>query len=117
MTNAYILDWAMDGYGQLKMDLNEGQFQYEEESGTNHIRVSVSLDKLKNFVSIVQKHLSAPCNYVDIQFPDEGITVIIFSQKIFKITNSEQNNQAKQWAIGQGLPVEQANWGISYHTQ
>jgi hypothetical protein len=63
---------------------------------------------------LCQQHLNAPFNYVDLQFPAEKQTVIVFRGKTFVITSLEENAQAVQWALAQGLPEAQADWATSF---
>ena len=108
--NAYILDWTMNDYKVLKKKLDDQEFVSENETGTKHIRVSVPFDQIDTFASIVQQHLNAPCNYVDVQFQDKKTTVVIFIEKVFFIKDADKNNEVKKWAIEKGLPPKQADW-------
>lgn len=112
--NAFILDWTMDDYEQLKEELTEAQFSFKPEDETRHIRVAVPFERVGAFAKRCQKHLNKPINYVDIQYPVQKITVIIFQSMMHQITNSEENEKVKGWAIKMGLPPEQADWGTSF---
>lgn len=112
--NAYILDWTMNEYEQLLARLEEHNFLYQKEPDNNHVRVDVPFYKINDFADIVQTHLNAPFNYVDIQYSHEMKTVVIFQNKHFLIENDQQNEKVKNWAINIGLPVEQADWDKSY---
>ena len=112
--NAYILDWTMNEYDKLKQKLTEQGFVFKKEENNEHVRVAVPFEKINGFSQIVQAHLNATHNYVDIQYPDKKQTVVIFQEKQYNITNDQENEEAKQWAISIGLPVEQADWPTSY---
>ena len=112
--NAYILDWTMDDYDGLRATLSEAGFVFERESPDEHIRVSVPFARVEAFAQLCQAHLNVPYNYVDIQYPDEEKTVIIFQQARFIIADIEENRRVQQWAIAQGLPPAQADWGVSF---
>ena len=113
-TNAFILDWTMDDYGGLLQALIEARFSYRKETGTEHVRVEVPHGRVTEYASLCQSHLNAPFNYVDVQFPAERQTVIVFRQKVFINANMEENAQAVQWALAQGLPEAQADWPTSF---
>lgn len=112
--NAYILDWAMDDYEGLKQELSKSGLAFTKENDVEHIRVQVPIEKVGSFAQITQKHLNAPQNYIDLQFPENKKTLVIFRDKIFTITNDADNEEAKGWAISIGLPKEQANWATSF---
>jgi hypothetical protein len=112
--NAYILDWTMDEYEQLLTQLERLGFFFQKDHDSNHVRVNVPFSKVNDFADLVQAHLNAPFNYVDIQFPQEKKTVVIFQGKHFTIENDQQNEEVINWAINLGLPTEQAKWGKSY---
>jgi hypothetical protein len=114
MFNAFIVDWTMDRYEELKTELTEAEFAFEHEEDTEHIRVAVPFNRVSAFGALCQKHLNSPINYVDIQYPVHKITAIIFQGAIHFITNQVENDQLKAWANAQGLTPEQAEWGISY---
>jgi hypothetical protein len=112
--NAYILDWTMDDYPLLKQELADARFEFVRDGDTDHIRVNVPYVRLEQFAAITRPYFNAPFNYIDLQFPAEKKTVIIFQERIYLIEDDEQNEQAKMWAIAQGLPPEQADWPTSY---
>lgn len=112
--NTYILDWTMNEYERLLTRLKDEGFGFQKESGKEHVRVAVPFSFVDDFASLVQEHLDAPYNYVDIQYPDEKKTVVIFQNKKFVIENEQQNEVAKKWAIDLGLPKEQADWAVSF---
>ncbi|MBI2410397.1 MAG: hypothetical protein HYV32_00680 [Candidatus Kerfeldbacteria bacterium] len=114
ITNAYILDWTMNEYNKLLAQLKEENFEVIPEKNSEDVRVAVPFSRVDDFADRVMEHLNAPYNYVDIQYPIEKTTVVIFQQKKLFITNEVDNNAAKKWAIDQGLPVEQADWATSY---
>jgi len=114
MFNAYVLDWTMDGFDQFKQELMDASFPFDRETGSANIRVAVPLARVQEFAALCQKRLNAPYNYVDIQYPDEHKTVIIFRGKTFIITSHEENERVRQWAIGLGLPPEQSDWSTSF---
>jgi hypothetical protein len=111
--NAYILDWTMDEYDSLKQELSDSEFEFEQEEGKGHIKVTVPFDKKDDFGRIVENHLTVP-NYVDIQFPEEKTTVVVFQNNTFTINNQEKNEEIRKWAIEQGLPEEQADWVTNF---
>lgn len=113
MTNAYILSRTMDEYPRLLASLKDNGFLFVPDTKGN-IRIDVPFSLLEDFAFLVQPHLNAPYNYVDIQYREEKKTVLIFKDKRFTIENSEQNRVAREWAIDQWLPPEQADWPISF---
>jgi hypothetical protein len=112
--NAYILDWTMNNYAQLKEKLTDSNFAYVEEGESEHIRVAVPFERIEMFALLCQTHINSPDSYVDIQYPKERKTVVIFQQEIFVISSKEENDKVKKWAIDLGLPPEQAEWATSY---
>lgn len=104
----------MKDYEDLKQNLLKASFDFVKENDTEHIRVDVPIEKVDSFAKITQKHLNAPQNYIDLQFPENKKTLVIFRDKIFTITNNTENKEAKKWAISIGLPKEQADWAISF---
>ena len=108
--NAYILDWTMNEYGRLLAQLKELGFDFQKEEDKEHVRVDVPFFRWEEFANLVQQHLNAPYNYVDISYPKENKLMIIFGAKKFVISNNEENEAAKKWAINQGLPPAQADW-------
>ena len=108
--NAYILDWTMNEYGRLLAQLKEQSFDFQKEEDKEHVRVAVPFFRWEEFANMVQSHINAPYNYVDISYPDENKLIIIFGTKKFVITNIKENEIAKKWAIDQGLPTAQADW-------
>ena len=113
-SNAYVLDWTMDDYDLLKQELSRAGFSYHPDEDTNDIRVTIPFERVQEAAAILQPHLDAPCNYVDVQYPVERRTVIIFREKVFTIASKAENDVAVAWALGQGLPREQADWGVSF---
>jgi len=112
--NAYILDWSMDNYAQLRQELAKANFTFEQEEKSEHIRVAVPFRSVNEFASLCQAHLNSPFNYVDIQYPNEKKTIIIFKQETFVISSREENERVKAWAIRMGLPAAQADWATSF---
>jgi hypothetical protein len=112
--NAYIVDWTMDEFARFKQELAAASFPFTGESGSGNIRVTVPFERVQEFAVLCQKRLNAPFNYVDIQYPGEHQTVIVFRAKTFIITSREENERVRQWAIGMGLPPEQSDWGTSF---
>ena len=112
--NAYILDWTTKEYEMLKQKLKKANFDFIKEKNKLHIRVRVSFDRVEEFSSIVKSHLNAEYNYVDIQFPHEKKTVIVFSGELAFISNPTENEAVRKWAIAKGLPPKQADWRTSY---
>jgi hypothetical protein len=112
--NAYILDWTMDGFARLKQELAAASFPFVEEDGSGNIRVAVPFQRMQEFAALCQKRLNAPFNYVDIQYPGERQTVIVFRANTFIITSHDENERVRQWAIGLGLPPEQSDWRTSF---
>ncbi|HEX2909141.1 MAG TPA: hypothetical protein VHO69_19865 [Phototrophicaceae bacterium] len=114
-TNAYILDWTLTDYAEVKQALIDIAFWFElEREDSKHLRVAVPYPRVDEFAALVRRYLNAPCNYVDVQYPDRQCTVLIFKAKKFVITSAEENEQAKIWALAQGLPPEQADWPMSF---
>ena len=111
--NAFILDWTMDNYRQLKTKLLKYGFAFVPEAGCRHIRVAVPWNYVAEFSALCQEHLNQPCNYVDIQFPVEKTTVVVFQAKTFFVKSMRENEQVRQWALAQGLPVQQADWPVA----
>ena len=89
--NAYILDWTMNEYKRLLTQLKEQNLLFQKEADEEHVRVEVPSSRIDEFAEIVQAHLNAPFNYVDVQYPHEKKTVVIFQSKRFVIENDEQN--------------------------
>jgi hypothetical protein len=112
MFNAYVLDWTMNDYSALKAALDAAGIALQPEG--EHIRLSIPFERLREITQLLQAHLNARYNYVDIQFPQLNTTVIVFQQRIFTIRSATENAEAQQWAIAQGLPPAQADWGTSY---
>ncbi len=112
--NAYVLDWTMDNYDLLKQELSRAGFSYRPEGDTNDIRITIPFERVGEAAAILQSHLNAPYNYVDVQFPDERRTVIIFREKVFTIASQAENDTVVAWALARGLPREQADWGVSF---
>ena len=83
--NAYILDWTMNEYNHLLAQLKEQNFSFQKEDNEEHIRVDVPFSRIDEFTKSIQGHLNAPFNYVDIQYPNERKTVVIFQNKKFII--------------------------------
>ena len=109
-TNAYILEWTMNDYSRLLVQLKEADFAFKKEPDSEHVRVDVPFSRVDEFADIVEPHINAPYNYVDIKYPEENKLYAIFGAKRFVITNLEENEAAKKWAIDLGLPREQADW-------
>lgn len=112
--NAYILDWTMNDYDGLKQKLKEAGFPFRKERGKEHIRAAVPFDRVEEFFRLTKSHLNTPYNYVDIQFPSEKKTALVFSERLIMVSNSQENEAAQRWAIARGLPPEQADWKTSY---
>jgi hypothetical protein len=114
VTNAYILDWTMDNYAELKTCLARDGFDFVKDEAKEHIRVGVKYSRLEDFARLIQRHLNAKFNYVDVQFRHEKLTAVIFKDRLLRITNIEEDLKAKAWAISIGLPKEQADWETSF---
>jgi hypothetical protein len=112
--NAFMLDWTFTEFSALKQTLVDNGFAVEPEPGTAHCRVAVPLDRLETFAALVRPDFNARCNYVDVQYPDERLTVLVFQDEVFRITTHAQNEQVRAWAIGIGLPPHQADWPVSF---
>lgn len=112
--NAYILDWTMTNYSLLKRQLADAGFALAKEQAAEHLRVVVPFERVCIFAEMIQAHLNAPFNYVDVQYPAEKRTVIIFQQAMFTIINQVENECVRQWAIEHGLPSAQADWATSF---
>ncbi len=108
--NAYILDWTINEYDGLLATLQEDGFSLQREDHKPHVRVAVPFSRVKEFAELIQSHLNAPFNYVDIQYLDLKKVVILFQGKTFIIESKEQNEEVKKWAINLGLPPKQADW-------
>jgi len=52
--NAYILDWSMDNYAQLRQKLAKANFTFKQEEKSEHIRVAVPLRRVNEFASLCQ---------------------------------------------------------------
>lgn len=109
-TNVYVLEWTMNDYSGLLIQLKESDFVFEKEGDSEDIRVDVLFSRREEFANIVQPHLNAPYNYVDIKYPEENQIYMIFGAKRITITNLAENEATKKWAIDLGLPREQADW-------
>lgn len=108
-SNSYILSWTMNEYDRLLVNLAKASFAFLKEKGKDHVRIAVPFSRWEEFADLVQPHLNAPYNYVDITYPEDKL-IIIFGVKRFVITNKEENEAAKKWAIDLGLPTKQADW-------
>jgi hypothetical protein len=113
-TNAYILDWTMNNYSELKASLSCDGFEFVKDEAKEHIRVNVNYNKLDDFARLIQRHLNARFNYVDVQFTGERVTAVIFKDRVLRLTSIEEDERAKAWAISIGLPREQADWATSF---
>ena len=112
MFNAYVLDWTVNNYSALKAALDASGIAVQPEG--EHIRLSIPFERLDEISQLLQTHLNAPYNYVDIQFPYRNTTVIVFQQRVFTIRSAAENVETQQWAVAQGLPFDQADWGTCY---
>lgn len=112
--NAFMLDWTMSDYAELKRELADAGIAFENEGASAHIRAAIPFERLEEVARLIQPHLNAPFNYVDIQFPALKQTVIVFQRRQFTITSRMENAAAKRWAMEQGLPPEQADWATSF---
>ena len=110
--NAYVLGWTMNDYPDLRAELARLGLHSQDDEGD--LRLAVPFDRLNEVVPLLQKHFNAPYNYVDIQFPDQQLTVIVFQHRQFMLRNPAENAAAQRWAIAQGLPPQQADWGTSF---
>ncbi len=112
--NAYLLDWTINDFPLLQQELTAANFAFQPEIGTGHIRAAVPFERVEEAAALIQKHLNAPQNYVDIQFPALKKTVIVFQRRVFTISSPQENDEAREWALAQGLPPEQADWLTSF---
>ena len=112
--NAHVLDWTMERFPELISALEAQGYAWAWEGDGPHVRVSVPLDRISAFASLCQAHLNAPCNYVDLQYPEEPLTVLVFRERVFRIRSHAENTAAQRWATARGLPVAQAGWGTSF---
>jgi hypothetical protein len=112
--NAFVADWTMDDYAGLKRDLAESGFHFAKQVDAEHLRVLVPLERVSEFAALCQPHLNAPYNYIDIQYPQEKKTVLIFRQQLFIVSSQAENERVKAWAIALGLSPQQAEWGTSF---
>jgi hypothetical protein len=110
--NAFVVNWTIEGFVELQQELSGAGFVVGPER--EHIRIVVPSARVEEFAAICQRRLNVPQNYIDIQYPDERKTVLIFRDRIFTITSTAQNEQVKQWAMALGLPPEQADWATSF---
>jgi hypothetical protein len=110
--NAFVVNWTIEGFAELKQELSGAGFIFEPEG--EHMRIAVPSARVEEFAVMCQKRLNAPQNYIDIQYPDERKTVLVFRDRVFVITGAAQNEQVRQWAIARGLPPEQAGWATSF---
>jgi len=111
--NAYILDWTMDRFAELVGELAAQRFDWVTEGDGPHIRVAVPFSRVGAFAALCRKYLGSAYNYVDVQYSEERITVLVFREQVFYIRTREENAEARRCAIAQGLPAEQADWGLS----
>lgn len=112
--NAFIVAWTMNEYAALCAALRAAGFRVEQADGTDHIRLVVPFEQITAFAALCQRHLNAPVNYVDVQYPDRRTTVIIFRERVVHVTEQAQNDALRAWAIARGLPPEQADWATSF---
>ncbi len=111
--NAYILSRIMNNYSNLLEELGAKNFDIQKDHNGD-VRAAVVFSRYEEFAKIVQEHLNAPYNYVDISFPKEKRVVIVFGAKIFVISNQEEMEKAKKWAIELGLPPAQADLKLGF---
>ncbi len=112
--NAFILDWTMEHFDLLKKELADSGFMFAKTGPEEHIRVAVPYAQVEEFAALCRAHLNAPCNYVDIQYPAEKKTVLVFHEKTFVVANRAENESAREWALARGLPARQADWPTSF---
>jgi hypothetical protein len=112
--NAFIVDWTMADYSQLQQTLADSHFAFAKSGADDHLRVAVPFPRVQEFASICQKHLNAPCNYVDVQYPAENKTILVFQQRVFVLASHPDSDEAREWALSQGLPPSQADWATSF---
>lgn len=110
--NAYVLERTINNYGELKQKLKEADFDFIKDR--NNVRVKVYFDKVEKFYNLVRTYLNTSYNYIDLQFPKEKKTLLVFSDRLFYIANAKENEEAKKWAFSIGLPKEEADWPTSY---
>jgi hypothetical protein len=110
--NAFIVNWTVDSFDELKRELSDAGFVFEPEG--EHMRAVVPLARADEFAAICQKRLHAPQNYIDLQYPEVRKTVLVFRDAVFTITSSEENARVRAWALALGLPSEQSDWAISF---
>ena len=104
----------MDDYERLKQELSGAGFNFKPESGKDHMRITIPFARIQEAATILQPHLNTRCNYVDVQFPDEKRTVIIFRDKVFTVTTNAENDKVVAWAVARGLVAQQADWPTSF---
>ncbi|MEK7496959.1 MAG: hypothetical protein AAB657_03605 [Patescibacteria group bacterium] len=109
-TNAYILSSTMNEYELLLAELKQASFDFTKEADREDVRAYVPFARKEEFANIIQPHLSAPFNYVDVKHPEENQIYAIFGTKRIIITSKAENDAAKKWAIDLGLPPAQAEW-------
>ncbi len=112
--NAFIVDWTMDSYADLKVALTAAGIVFERADDTDHIRLAVPYARVEEFAALVQAHLNAAVNYVDVQYPDRKTTVIIFRDAVHTLTDHAASERLRAWVIERGLPPEQADWVTSF---
>ena len=115
MNNAYILERTMNDYIELKQALDRAGFAHQKEKNNEDVTVTVPMDRVDDFAVIVQRHLNTSYNYVDVKFPDNKTTIIVFPDRIYHINNPAIDAEAKIWAISIGLPNNEARWPIFYN--
>ena len=98
----------MNDYDGLRDELREGSFDFTfEDEG---IMTQIDYSRLKEFATIIRKHLNAPYNYVDVKFPDKKLSHLIFLDKTWNIDNLKTDREAKEWALSVGLSKPETDW-------
>ncbi len=110
--NAFIVHWTIDGFEVLKQELARAGFVTEPVE--ENLRAVVPLARVDEFAVICRSRFNAPQNYIDLQYPAERLTIILFRDAMFTITSAEENAQVQAWALARGLPPEQADWATSF---
>ncbi len=110
--NAYILERTIKNFEELEKKLKEAGFNFIKKN--DNIKVNVSFDQIENFYNLAKNYLNSPYNYIDIQFPKEKKTVLVFSGRLIYMANKEENETVREWAISKGLPKKEADWATSY---
>ena len=89
----------MNEYELLLAELKQASLILPKKRIGEDVRAYVPFARKEEFANIIQPHLSAPFNYVDVKHPEENQIYAIFGTKRIIITSKAENDAAKKWAM------------------